>query len=347
MTVRRRSAGCGRTSLRRRPTARWPISTTPRFASGKSPRSEVRPLWQALQDAGADVLLAGHEHNYERFAPQDVDARPSPSGIRQFVVGTGGKNFYSTTAVAPNSEVRRCDAYGVLLLTLKQGGYDWRFAGTRGEAVDAGSDSCTGASSPASPAPASPSTCATPDGAVRPEPTHGDRQRRRAGRGRTGHAVELHAYSQPSTTFRKVRDGRTDASGRAVFPVRPGTNTRLYAQHPGCPPGPSAVLDVRTSLSLTAQRIGSRDYVFASDSLPAPWWPHRQSVPGSARRQRGADRAGTRRRRERRVVAAPPVHRVGPLRCRRAHGAGPAERPRRQPRPLHAGLLNTPRLTCG
>jgi hypothetical protein len=66
----------------------------------------LEPLWEALYEAGADVVLSGHEHNYERFAPQDPEGRADPErGIREFVVGTGGKSHYPIVAPIANSEV--------------------------------------------------------------------------------------------------------------------------------------------------------------------------------------------------------------------------------------------------
>ena len=74
------------------------------------------------------MVLNGHEHNYERFAPQDPNGQPDPGrGIRQFVVGTGGAPLYGFGAVEPTSEARDADTYGVLKLTLGSGEYGWRF----------------------------------------------------------------------------------------------------------------------------------------------------------------------------------------------------------------------------
>lgn len=105
----------------------------------------MAPLWRALYEDGADVVLAGHEHHYERFAPLDAGGFPVPSGgIRQFVVGTGGgEELYKFDDPAPGSEVRDNDTYGVLRLTLLEGSYEWRFlpAGAKG-ASDQGRDSC-------------------------------------------------------------------------------------------------------------------------------------------------------------------------------------------------------------
>ena len=118
----------------------------PRFSSGKEHGSEeaMRPFWQALYDAGSDVVLSGHEHNYERFAPQDPAGRADAArGIRQFVVGTGGKSHYGFGEVLPNSEARNDDAFGVLELTLHATGYDWAFVPVTGQSfTDAGSGAC-------------------------------------------------------------------------------------------------------------------------------------------------------------------------------------------------------------
>ena len=74
---------------------------------------------------GADVVLSGHEHNYERFAPQNPGGEADPErGIREFVVGTGGKSHYKIESPLPNSEVHNDDTYGVLELTLHPEGYD-------------------------------------------------------------------------------------------------------------------------------------------------------------------------------------------------------------------------------
>ena len=108
----------------------------PLFSSGTTHGGddEMRPVWQLLYDAGADVVLSGHEHNYERFAPQDPNGFPDPKhGIRAFVVGTGGASHYPFGIPLPTSEVRNADTYGVLVLTLHPQGYDWEF-----DPVDAG-----------------------------------------------------------------------------------------------------------------------------------------------------------------------------------------------------------------
>lgn len=115
----------------------------PRFSSG--PHGDyppVAPLWDALHAAGADVVLVGHDHLYERFAPQAPDGTADAAGIRQFTVGTGGKSLYDAERVAPNSELIIDDAFGVLELILDDESYAWRFRTTGGVEADVGMASC-------------------------------------------------------------------------------------------------------------------------------------------------------------------------------------------------------------
>jgi acid phosphatase type 7 len=117
----------------------------PRFSSGQhggNPRYDA--FWRALYQANADVVLAAHDHDYERFAPQDPDGRPDTSrGIREFVVGTGGKNHYKFKSAQPNSQVRNGDTFGVLQLTLRPTSYSWRFVSEAGKTfTDSGSAAC-------------------------------------------------------------------------------------------------------------------------------------------------------------------------------------------------------------
>ncbi len=107
-------------------------------------------FWRDLYEAGADLVLVGHDHDYERFAPLDPEGRlDQKRGIREFVVGTGGKGghrgFYRFLPFRGhhnrNSEVRNSDAFGVLLLTLRPASYDWNFMPEAGKTF---SDSGTG-----------------------------------------------------------------------------------------------------------------------------------------------------------------------------------------------------------
>jgi hypothetical protein len=117
----------------------------PRFSSGRHAGDpDYDAFWRALHHAGAEVVLNAHDHHYERFAPQDPRGRPDRDrSIREFVVGTGGKGLERFARVRPNSEVRNADTFGVLVLTLHPGGYDWRFVGERGGGfADGGSGRC-------------------------------------------------------------------------------------------------------------------------------------------------------------------------------------------------------------
>jgi hypothetical protein len=119
----------------------------PRWTSGAvhGPATGTAPLWNALHEAGADVVLGAHNHQYERFAPQDPAGTADwARGIRQFVVGTGGAGLYEFEEPRPNSEVRE-RAHGVLELTLRPGRYDWRFVTVGGRTADRGSARCHGA----------------------------------------------------------------------------------------------------------------------------------------------------------------------------------------------------------
>jgi hypothetical protein len=91
-------------------------------------QTNQKPLWDALYAANADVVIAGHRHNYERFAPQTPTGAADPErGIREFVVGTGGKDAASFGTPAPNSEVRETKGFGILKLTLESNSYRWEF----------------------------------------------------------------------------------------------------------------------------------------------------------------------------------------------------------------------------
>jgi hypothetical protein len=117
----------------------------PRFSSAKHGNSSaVRPLWEALYEAGADLVLSAHDHSYERFGPQTPSGSSDPvRGIRQFVVGTGGRSHYALESRQPNSEVFDESAFGVLKLTLSATGYAWEFVPIAGASFhDAGTGQC-------------------------------------------------------------------------------------------------------------------------------------------------------------------------------------------------------------
>ncbi|MEV7968974.1 metallophosphoesterase [Sphaerisporangium sp. NPDC088356] len=116
----------------------------PRFSSGRTHGGDasVGPFWEALYEVRADVVLAGHEHVYERFEPLRPDGEPAQDGIRSFVVGSGGASHYAFGRPVRGSVFRDNTDFGVLRLVLHQGGYGWRFAGTDGEVPDSGTARC-------------------------------------------------------------------------------------------------------------------------------------------------------------------------------------------------------------
>jgi hypothetical protein len=116
----------------------------PRFSSGEhGDDRDVGPFWQALYDAGAEIVINGHDHDYERFAPQDPSGREDRArGIREFVVGTGGAALRDFQGTAANSELRLSVTFGVLRLVLHEGTYDWSFIPTSGDVTDGGSGRC-------------------------------------------------------------------------------------------------------------------------------------------------------------------------------------------------------------
>jgi 3',5'-cyclic AMP phosphodiesterase CpdA len=110
---------------------------------------KMRDAWELLQQAGAELVLSGHDHDYERFAPQDAHGRLDRAhGMRQFVVGTGGAYPTPFLLTVANSELRDASRTGVLRLRLRDGGYDWEFVEsarvtTLGVAApDRGTESC-------------------------------------------------------------------------------------------------------------------------------------------------------------------------------------------------------------
>jgi calcineurin-like phosphoesterase family protein len=117
----------------------------PSFSSGHDGNlGAMQAMLKDLYNAGADVVLGGHAHDYERFAPQNPSGKlDNTRGLRQFVVGTGGAFFTAIGTAKPNSQVRQNSTYGVLDLTLHPTSYDWRFAAESGKRFsDSGHDSC-------------------------------------------------------------------------------------------------------------------------------------------------------------------------------------------------------------
>jgi hypothetical protein len=118
---------------------------SPLFSSGQHGNDPtVQALFTALYDDGAEVVINGHDHNYERFAPQDPQGTHDPvAGVRQFVVGTGGRGNREFGDLVPNSEARFIDTFGILKMSLYDNGYEWEFVPEDGSGfTDVGVEAC-------------------------------------------------------------------------------------------------------------------------------------------------------------------------------------------------------------
>jgi len=116
----------------------------PRFSSGMHGNHyQMQKMWDLMYANGVDVVASGHDHLYERFAPQDPEGNADPAlGIRQFTVGTGGAEFYSVSTRQPNSEVLINDKHGILVLALGNAGYAWAFETVNHAIADEGAGRC-------------------------------------------------------------------------------------------------------------------------------------------------------------------------------------------------------------
>src|SRR3954466_10786358 len=126
----------------------------PRFSSGgHGDNSSMQPIWQALYDFRADLVLAGHDHDYERFGPQTAaGVLDNARGVRSFVVGTGGKETGGFGTIRANSELRSSTSLGILKLTLHPASFDWQFLPIPGNTLnDAGTAACQTTSTPPPP----------------------------------------------------------------------------------------------------------------------------------------------------------------------------------------------------
>jgi acid phosphatase type 7 len=116
----------------------------PRFSSGEhGDQLQTAPFWDALYAAGTELVINGHDHDYERFAPMNPSGQETrPNGIREIVVGTGGGSLRQFVSTQPNSEFRLASTYGVLRLTLHPASYDWEFLPATGTVSDSGTAPC-------------------------------------------------------------------------------------------------------------------------------------------------------------------------------------------------------------
>lgn len=116
----------------------------PRYSSGAGgDNTFMKPIFQDLYNARADVVLSGHSHDYERFALQNNASQRDANGIRQFVVGTGGSRFFRFGSIKPNSQARNNNTFGVLKMTLDASSYSWKFVPVAGKTfTDSGTRNC-------------------------------------------------------------------------------------------------------------------------------------------------------------------------------------------------------------
>jgi hypothetical protein len=117
----------------------------PYYTSGWSlGDAELHDIWQDLYNAHTDLVLNGHDHDYERFKPQDANGNYDPNGVAEIIVGTGGDSHGGFNGKIANSVVRDGTTYGVLKLTLHANSYDWQFLGDGhgGAFTDSGSAAC-------------------------------------------------------------------------------------------------------------------------------------------------------------------------------------------------------------
>jgi acid phosphatase type 7 len=116
----------------------------PRFSSALHGNNEfMQDVWALLANSGVELVLSGHDHSYERFAPLNAAGQPSKTGTRAFVVGTGGKDTYPLLITKPGSQVRKTGVFGVLELKLTASRYDWQFVPVSGKTFsDSGSTNC-------------------------------------------------------------------------------------------------------------------------------------------------------------------------------------------------------------
>jgi hypothetical protein len=191
--------------------AYWHI---PLFSSGGRANNNSSGFWQLLYAAHADIVLDGHDHLYERFAPQTPAGVADPTkGILEITVGTGGADHTSVTTVAANSVVRNSTTFGVLALTLHAGSYAWAFKPTAGTFTDSGSATCHSATAAPTPTPTAAPTAtptaaptATPTAAPTPTPTAAPTATP------TATPVATATPAPATTTFAPAADSYVDAS---------------------------------------------------------------------------------------------------------------------------------------
>ena len=114
----------------------------PLFSAGPTTHSAVKPFWNDLYAAHADVVLNGHKHNYERLTKLNPSGAPVADGIREIIAGTGGENHSISATLYPGTKASDGGHFGILEMTLHPAGYDWQFVSDTGSVIDGGSDAC-------------------------------------------------------------------------------------------------------------------------------------------------------------------------------------------------------------
>jgi acid phosphatase type 7 len=185
-----------------------------RYSSGHDgDNTFMQPLWEALDDAGAEIVLSGHSHNYERVAPVDRNGTVNQAeGIRQFVVGTGGAFFTGGLgSLIPQSEVVQGHTFGVLFLTLHPTSYDWRFVPEAGKTfADSGSTACHRLIAPPPPPPPPPDLTAPTISELTVSPKRFPvAPRRAAGPGISKLTLSRRRFTVASTSARTPKRGTT------------------------------------------------------------------------------------------------------------------------------------------
>ena len=103
----------------------------------------MQDIWTVLASANIEIVLSGHDHTYERFAPLDANGKPNPKGIRSFVIGTGGRSLYAFSNPHPHSQSKQNSSLGVSKFTLEPNGYSWEFIAANGsDFKDNGTGKC-------------------------------------------------------------------------------------------------------------------------------------------------------------------------------------------------------------
>ena len=185
----------------------------PRFSGSWTNDSPgTGPLFSALYNAHADVVLSGHDHVYERYAQQDPNGAATTAGVRQFVVGTGGESLFTMLTKPANLQVSDQNDFGVMVLTLHASSYDWVFKRLNGTVVDSGTTACHGSGTG--------SLAARAVRDARPWPV-----------GPTGPALQFDVRPQPATVARAERSGLAVAIHLSRAADISVTVSRVRARH--------------------------------------------------------------------------------------------------------------------